>query len=195
MSIPYERTGRTKQKLRTRDAIIEAARGLMAGGTEPTVEQAADAAGVSRATAYRYFTNKHDLLSAVVGPLDAPSLLDDAVGDSPEERLRAVVERITDVVITNEAGLRAMLRLSLEQTHQPEIRGGRRIRWVDDALKPIAKRMRPTEYKRLVRAIAATIGIEAYVWMRDVADLSSKEAVDLMQWSAASLLRSALSSS
>ena len=41
MSIPYEATGRTQQKLRTRRALIDAARALIAGGATPTVEEAA----------------------------------------------------------------------------------------------------------------------------------------------------------
>src|SRR5262245_23364797 len=52
---PYEATGRTHQKHRTRDALIAAARELVAKGLTPTVEEAAAAAAISRTTAYRYF--------------------------------------------------------------------------------------------------------------------------------------------
>ena len=64
MSIPYEATGRTRQKARTRDALVRAARDILGEGLSPTVEQAADAAGVARATAYRYFPNQRALLVA-----------------------------------------------------------------------------------------------------------------------------------
>ena len=53
MSIPYERTGRTQQKARTRAALLDAARELLAQGRTPNIEEAAEAAGISRATAYR----------------------------------------------------------------------------------------------------------------------------------------------
>ena len=55
VSIPYELNGRIDQKRRTRDALIAAARDLVADGATPTVEGAAEAASISRTTAYRYF--------------------------------------------------------------------------------------------------------------------------------------------
>ncbi|HSR82574.1 MAG TPA: TetR family transcriptional regulator [Streptosporangiaceae bacterium] len=56
MSTPYETSGRSAQKARTRDALVAAARDLVtAGGVTPTVEAVAAAASVSRSTAYRYF--------------------------------------------------------------------------------------------------------------------------------------------
>ena len=58
MSIPYELTGRSPQKARTRAALVAAARLLLARGVTPTVEQAAEAAVISRTTAYRYFPNQ-----------------------------------------------------------------------------------------------------------------------------------------
>jgi hypothetical protein len=61
MSIPYEATGRTQQKVRTRNALIQAARELLGTGVTPTVEQAADAARVSRTTAYRPRTRRPGL--------------------------------------------------------------------------------------------------------------------------------------
>src|SRR5262245_37822940 len=82
MSSGYESTGRTKQKQRTRDALIAAARELLAEGTHATVEQTADRAGVSRTTSYRYFPNRRALLLSVNPGLDAPSLLGD---DAPED--------------------------------------------------------------------------------------------------------------
>ena len=46
MSIPYEAVGRTRQKERTRGALIAAARDLVAQGITPTVEDAAAAASI-----------------------------------------------------------------------------------------------------------------------------------------------------
>ncbi len=53
MATSYELSGRRHQKARTRDALVAAARALLAQGTTPTVEEAAAAAAVSRTTAYR----------------------------------------------------------------------------------------------------------------------------------------------
>ena len=76
MSIPYEATGRTAQKARTRNALIDAARALINNGATPTVEDAAAEARISRTTAYRYFPNQRDLLVAAYPETNLPSLLD-----------------------------------------------------------------------------------------------------------------------
>jgi hypothetical protein len=47
--------------------------------------------------------------------------------------------------------------------------------------------------RRLVLAIRASIGIEAFVWLTDVGGLSGNEAVKNMRWSAQALLTAALS--
>ena len=75
MSIPYELHGRIDQKRRTRDALIAAARELVASGQTPTVERAADAASISRTTAYRYFPNQRALLVAAHPETGLASLL------------------------------------------------------------------------------------------------------------------------
>src|SRR3954467_14521649 len=89
MAVPYEQTGRTRQKARTRNALVAAARALLAGGSTPTVEQAADAAEIARATAYRYFPNQRALLLATYPELDAPSLVAAPGVDDPADRLPA----------------------------------------------------------------------------------------------------------
>ncbi len=196
MSIPYELTGRTHQKARTRAALVAAARDLLAEGVTPTVEQAADRARISRTTAYRYFANQRALLTATYPELDMPSLLDGDAPADPAARLEAVIERITRQVVEHEPELRAMLRLSLESP-PPErealpLRQGRAITWIEDALAPLRGRIADRELHRLALAIRATVGIEALVWLTDIGGLSREEAADLMRSSARTLLRAAL---
>ena len=83
MSSAYELNGRTSQKRRTRDALLAAARGLVADGHAPTVEDAAEAASISRTTAYRYFPNQRALLAAAHPETAAESLLPE---DAPDRR-------------------------------------------------------------------------------------------------------------
>jgi AcrR family transcriptional regulator len=196
MSIPYELTGRTHQKARTRAALVDATRQLLATGISPTVEQAADRAAISRTTAYRYFANRRALLIASYPELDASSLLDADAPADPTARLETVVERITRQVIEHEPELRAMLRLSLESLPPDRdalpLRQGRAIGWIEDALAPMRGRMPDRELHRLALAIRATIGIEALVWLIDIGGLSREEAADLMRSSARTLLRVAL---
>jgi AcrR family transcriptional regulator len=196
MSISYEETGRTRQKARTREAIIAAARGLIAAGETPTVEQAADAAGVSRATAYRYFPNQRTVLVAAYPEIEARSLLGT---DPPEDiaaRLDRVVDEVTRMLIDREPELRTMLRLSLEsdetQRQHLLLRQGRVIGWLEEALQPLRSSVPKAELRRLVYAIRCAVGIEALVWLCDVAGLSRNDAVELMRWSARGLLRAVL---
>jgi AcrR family transcriptional regulator len=192
----YESTGRTGQKQRTRDALVTAARGLVAGGRTPTVEETAEAAGISRTTAYRYFPNQRSLLVAAHPETEATSLLPPLDSDDPGARLDAVVAAFTDLIADTEPQQRTMLRLSLEDNagdHPPGLlRQGRAIRWITDALAPLQGTLPDDELERLVLAVRATTGIEARVWLVDVAGLSGSEATALMRWSARALYRAAM---
>jgi AcrR family transcriptional regulator len=196
MSIPYELKGRTRQKARTRAALLAGTRELLAEGMTPTVEQAADRAAISRTTAYRYFPNQRALLTATYPEIDQSSLLGAAPPADPAARLEAAIERFTELVLEHEPELRTQLRLSLEQTPRQRdalpLRQGRAIGWIKDALAPLSERMPEADLNRLVLAIRATLGIEALVWLTDVAGLSREQAVEIMRSSARTLLRSAL---
>lgn len=193
---PYESTGRTAQKMRTRKALIDAARSLIDSGVTPTVEDAADAASISRTTAYRYFPNQRDLLVAAYPDIKLESLLGDYPPDAVEARLDAVVGEYLRKTIDNEAALRAALRLSLDshRTQREEllVRQGRVIPWLKEALEPLRGRLSEHAVERLVYAIRAAAGIEALIWLCDIAGLSRDEAKGLMMWSAQALLRSTL---
>ena len=195
-SIPYELTGRTNQKIRTRDALIAAARELLAQGVTPTVEQAADRASISRTTAYRYFTNRRALLVAAYPEIEAQSLLDDDAPDDPGARLELVMERLTRQLLDHEPELRAALRLSLElprpDAEALALRQGRAIGWIEDALAPLRGRLGGEELHRLALAIRATLGIEPLVWLTDVGGLSREDAAELMRSSARTRLRAAV---
>ncbi len=196
MSIPYERTGRTAQKSRTRQALIDAARELLTEGVSPTVEQAAAAAQISRATAYRYFPNQRSLLVATSPVIEADSLLGPEAPEAPDARLDAVVRELAAQTLENEAALRAMLRLSLQpnppEPEQLPLRRGRAIVWIEDALAPAREQLGEQATRKLAMAIRCAVGIEALVWLTDVAGLTREEAAELMRWSALALLRSTL---
>jgi AcrR family transcriptional regulator len=197
MSIPYEAVGRTQQKARTRAAIVRAARELLAEGVTPTVEQSADGAEVSRTTAYRYFPNQRALLIATFPEVGAESLLTEPAPESPRARFEAVVETLASRVVEHEAELRAQLRLSLEpdgdERRELPFRAGRAIGWIEDALAPLRDGMEQDELRRLALATRCAVGIEALVWLTDVAGLSREEAVEVMDWSASALFDAAVS--
>ena len=88
-----------------------------------------------------------------------------------------------------------MLRLSLDPDPEDELvlRQGRAIGWIGEALAPLEGRLQKAELRRLVLSIRSACGIEALVWLTDVAGLSREEAGELMRWSALALLRGAAS--
>jgi AcrR family transcriptional regulator len=198
MSTPYERSGRTRQKSRTRNALIAAARALVAeGGSPPTVEEAAAAALVSRTTAYRYFPDQKALLVAAHPETETTSLLPPNAGDDPEDRLLGAVKAFTQLVIETEQQQRTMLRLSLDPDTIPRelpLRKGRAIGWFEDALSPLRPQLTEPGVHRLAVAIRSAVGIESLVWLTDIAGLPRDQAVELMQWSARALLHQALAS-
>jgi AcrR family transcriptional regulator len=191
----YELSGRTAQKQRTRGALLASARGLLREGTTPTVERAAQAASISRATAFRYFPNQRELLVALVPEVDSPAFIRQWASSDPGARLDAVAEALTSQLMVREPELRAALQLSMDgdagSADAVALRG-RRIAWIADALAPLAERLPQDELDRVVHAIGATLGIEAFVWLIDVAGLSQQQAVATMRWSARALLRVAL---
>jgi AcrR family transcriptional regulator len=195
MSMPYELGGRSAQKVRTRDALVAAARDLVAAGVTPTVEDAAAAASISRTTAYRYFPNKRAMLLAAHPEIAATSMLPADPPQDPAERLDVVVRNFSAMILDTEAQQRTMLRLSLEAdvAERPALplRQGRAIAWIGEALNGLREELSEAQLHHLVLSIRATIGIEAIVWLVDVAGLSRDEAVALTRWSAQALLQRA----
>src|SRR5436190_3545133 len=64
-------TGRVAQRRRTRRAILDAAASLLQAGTEPSVNEIAAAADVSRRTVYLYYPTLDQLiLDAAIGTLN-----------------------------------------------------------------------------------------------------------------------------
>jgi AcrR family transcriptional regulator len=195
MSVPYEATGRREQKARTRDALVAATRQLLADGVSPTVEQAAESARISRTTAYRYFPNQRSLLLAAHPEIEHRSLLPDHAPADAAARLDLVMRAFTRITLDWEPQLRTSLRLSLEPmepgAQRPVLRQGRAIGWIEDALAPLRETRPDVDVHRLAIAIRAATGIEALVWLVDVAGLSRRDAATLLRASARALLGAA----
>jgi AcrR family transcriptional regulator len=194
MPVPYESTGRVNQKARTREALIAATRELLGQGILPTMEGAASTAAVSRTTAYRYFPSLRDLIVAAYPHTEQRSLLGPDPPEDPVARLQIVAENHTRRMLANEAQMRSALRLSLEGIRPPELpmHQGLRTAWVDDALAPLRGKMPREDLQRLVHGIGATLGIEAFVYLTDIAKVSREEAAAIIRSNALALLRSAM---
>lgn len=176
--------------------MVASARDLVArGGHPPTVAEAAEAASVSRTTAYRYFPTQKSLLLAAHPEIEATSMLPPDIGDDPEERLEATVRGFLAMVVDTELQQRTMLRLSLEAdaaTRELPLRQGRAIGWFTEALAPLAPRLGENGVRELAIAVRAVAGIESLVWLVDVAGMAHGDAVEQMVWSAVAVLRRAV---
>jgi AcrR family transcriptional regulator len=191
MEVPRQEAGRVLQKARTRDALVAATRQLLQGGVTPSVEQAADAARVSRTTAYRYFSSQRELLAATFPHLEGGSLLGDYPPADVRARVALFAEKMTQSILANEAEMRAMLRLSLDPQvplHEVALRQGRRQTWVADALAPLRGSLPESRFERLTLAIAAMAGIESFVWLVDVGGVDREAAAAVIKSSCGALL-------
>ncbi len=199
---------RANQKARTRDAVVHAATEMLRIGLQPTVGEAAERAKVSRATAYRYFPTQEALILEVsqVNPAAEPverwlnSLSDDVTA---EERLRGLVTTFNAIALREavalRTGLRSYLDVWLEQHRKGQepsgIREGRRMRWLQEVLAPLKGQLAPARLKRLQQAMALTMGPEAMVVLKDVCEISDREALVVLDWASQALLQAALQDS
>jgi AcrR family transcriptional regulator len=198
----YLERGRASQKRRTYQALVDAARQELAHGNPVTVESVAALAGISRTTAYRYFTNHRELVAAAHPQIDLTSLLSDPDLTDPAQRLEAVMHAfIHDVTLAWEPQLRAALHLALaprrrsQHAESPDagtLRQGRGIGWILDALEPIRATHPDVDLELLARAIRSASGIESLIWLTDVGGLTRETAAQVMHTSAMAILRDAL---
>jgi AcrR family transcriptional regulator len=193
--------GREKQKLRTRRALVAAARDLVGQGRLPSVADVAEAALVSPATAYRYFPDQLSLLRAAAGDALPPAAEistpahDETV--DPEERIARATEAFLRLVLKQEALVRAVMALSLLQSVEAPgnrresvaIRPGYRMAWIAEALAPLEGKIDPAVLHRLTDALAIVVSSEALVALEDVRGLDADMAVATCVWAARTLVR------
>src|SRR5688572_3948540 len=144
-SVPARRAhGRPNQRHRTRRELLSAAARLLKQGATPSIEEVAQAAMVSRATAYRYFPTLDALL--VEAPLEGDTPDPEALfardgTKNPEERIDAAEAALHDMVYRNEAQLRRLLSNSLTRApggrHAIPVRQNRRSPLIEAALAPV----------------------------------------------------------
>jgi len=195
MPVLRQDTGRVEQKRRTRESLMAAAVSLLREGRTPTVAEAADRAGMSRATAYRYFPTQDTLLGpaqvhAGESPVSDEQLLDTGTVTDPAARAGLVARRVGEYTFGNEQLLRTVLRLSLDPKLDYE-RPGHRRRWITGLLTPMQATADQRTLRRLAGALNLLLGVEAVVALTDIAQLDREEALDVLAWTAETLVRAA----
>ncbi|MBW7837025.1 MAG: TetR/AcrR family transcriptional regulator [Sphingomonadales bacterium] len=192
--------GRPNQKSRTRKDLLQAAARLTRQGRQPSLEDIAEEALVSRATAYRYFPNVEALLveaSLDIAFPEADGLFDDLPADDPVARLIRVDTALDEMILANEPSLRMMLAHALtrglrsgEDTDLPA-RQNRRTPLIEAALKPARQQFKPAALDALIKILALIIGTESRVVFKDVLQTDEREAQKVKRWAIRALVEAA----
>jgi AcrR family transcriptional regulator len=178
-------TGRTNQKTRTRNAIVDACRELARSGAEITMPQVARRALVSEATAYRYFP---DLVSLLVEALDglwpapAQALAPVAGSTDPAERVAFACTYLLRGVQAYQGAVRAMISHTIAAPTRPPARPGIRFGLIDHALAPFQDpsgpaRLPPAAMTALKNDLAIVVSAEALFVLTDLCGLSPADAI------------------
>jgi AcrR family transcriptional regulator len=190
--------GRVNQKLRTRQALIEAAIALRDEGQQPTVAQVAERAKVSRATAYRYFPTVEALISETAADRDMPPL--ERIwrpGDDPVKGMGLAANALNKLLIEDEIGLHVMERSFMtvwldSDSRETPLRPGRRMNYIEPIVDSLKDVLTSAARKRLKQALSIAMGTEALIAVRDIGRASLDEALDAAAWAARALVRQAL---
>ncbi len=197
-------------RLRTRTRLLGAATRLIADGKTPTTTEVADAAGVSRRTAYRYFPTQEQLLvessleglrpvveAAMQRAQRRPSDRADDDLASALARLDATVVVMHELTLEHEALLRTIQRLTAGGAMSPGVRprGARRVDWLTAAIEPLRRRLGARRFERLVSALCVCVGFDALFVLRDVRGLAPNEVVRVSRWMAAELVHASVGES
>jgi len=184
----YLESGRIGQKRKTRELLLATAKRMLVKGENISIEQVALVAGISKATAYRYFSNKDILLkeaSLQRGLMDK----DDLFGDIDVCNLNARIEKLIDyhfeVLTTNEDVFRLYLGAIMQNSVRDKknySRGGKRILLIAEALLPLKKEISKETFDKMVNAISLLMGIESISILKDICGLENGSIQEMWKW-------------
>lgn len=183
MAMAETDSGRSNQKKRTRTAIVEAARDLIATGGEVTMPAIARAALVSDATAYRYFPDLPSLIGealAGVWPAPADALRPVEGSRDPVERVAFACEFLLRGVLARQGAVRAMIAATITRPEAASGRPGIRFGLIDEALLPLQDTWGvadPEAFAQLKRDLAVVVSAEALFSLTDLCGLAPDAAI------------------
>ena len=173
---------------------------LVRRGRIPSVAEVAQSAGVSRATAYRYFPSRSKLVSAVIAEALGPVRRAVPQQGDAKTRLHELLDRTYSRFKEYEPHMRAGLQLALEHQslekagllEEEPFRRGQRTRILDTTLAPLKAKLPKKDYDRLLKALAVVYGIEPMVILKDICGASDRETEAVVRWMMDALVDAAL---
>jgi AcrR family transcriptional regulator len=181
--------------------MLETATRLMQSGVTPSVSEVAEAAEVSRATAYRYFPSQAALVQAVVDEALGPILAWKSRSTNAATRVDALFRTSLPRIDEFEATFKAALKLSLDQwareragapQGEPRFRRGHRVELLRVALQPLRPVVPAADVERLAQALSLFFGVEALVVLKDMWGLDEARLEAVATWAADALVRATL---
>lgn len=195
MKKKYVDTGRSNQKLKTRNKIIRGAQKFLAKGQAFTLEDVASASGVSRATVYRYYSNVEAVAAEAALDLniESPEKIFEQYQDLPlKEAILGIQHHINLFSITNEATLRKFLSVVIAGETPAAKRGARRVHLLSWALQHQNLDLEQGEVKNLIHIGTLLMGMEAFIVAKDVCHLEDQAAMDVLKWGMEKILEAVL---
>jgi AcrR family transcriptional regulator len=174
---------------------------LMQDGFIPSVSDVAEAAEVSRATAYRYFPSQATMVQAVVDEALGPVLAWRSELADADERVADLLSFAFPRMLEYEATHRAALEQALDQWTRRQagtlgsesriVRGNRRA-LLRDALSPMRAQVSAGTYDRLAHSLSLVFGVEAIIVLKDIYGLDDDQVREVALWAAHALVGAAM---
>jgi AcrR family transcriptional regulator len=175
---------------------------LVREGRSASIQEAADRALVSVATAYRYFPSADDLWwEASVSLIDyQPAVAEafervEAAGSNPQARLEALIRSIGFEMLDDQAPFRRIAKIALDQwlnqvdvpqVEKVPIRQGRRNDQIRKVIEPLMDELTKKDIDRIAHALGLVIGTESMIALIDGVGLdvptSKKALLDASRW-------------
>lgn len=190
----------TGVRARTFDRLMCAAVRMTSRGQIPSVTDLAVAAGVSRATAYRYFPSRSTLISAVIEESLRPVRHWTSPAADGAQRIDDLFERTLPRFKEYEAQMRAALQLALEHwsaeragsLDKTPFRRGFRRAILERNAAPLRGQLGRKAFDRLLKALSLVYGIESFVVLKDIWGARESEIEGIVRWVAAALVAASL---
>lgn len=184
---------------------MQAAVQIARAGREPTVVEAAEAALVSKATAYRYFPTQEALLLDVSTEFFAHPGPGEVLRGIREEdvlqRWDAACRAVHGLCVDHEPLLRALERSihdSWLRAHQEEDRAegmltrqGRRRGYIEEAIEPLRDELGEAAWQRLSRGLATLMGIGPVAALKDIYGAEDEEIAETLVWAGRAMIETA----